>query len=214
MLAWWLPLLKHARHSSPLDKCHPCSGDTEAEEEHPPRRLLAGRSQGNLRRLFGVQPASSRPDQGTAAVPRRTAGRPQRANSQASVIRQDLLAPVIPGHESDEEANSEAGTEQGHSGRAEPAERLRAGLSQRRPGEGPRASPQRGAAALRDVREDFAEAEEVQQAGLTQGEGHVPFSHPCSNIPWLLQTVLPLPCGIGAAAFVAASQNTCHALHK
>ena len=168
-------------HSQKLSNA--CSGDTEAEEEHPPRRLLAGQSQGNPRRLFGGQPASTRPDQGTAAVPRRTAGRPRRANSQASVIRQDLLAPVRPGHESDEEAASEAGTEQDQPARTDPAERPRPGLFQRQPGETPRASPQRGAAALRDVREDLAEAGEAQQAGVMQGEGHVPCSHPCSNKP-------------------------------
>ena len=47
--------------------------------------------------------------------------------------------------------------------------RAGAGLSRRRLGEGGRASPQRGAAALRDVREDFAEGGDPQD-GLMQGE--------------------------------------------
>lgn len=105
-----------------------------------------------------------------AASPKRAAGRPQRAKSQSSVIRQDLLAPVRPGHESDEETASEAGTEQPARNDAGDGARAGAGLSLRRLGEGPRGSPQRGAAALRDVREDFAEAGDLHQDGFMQGE--------------------------------------------
>lgn len=75
-----------------------------------------------------------------------------------------------PGHESDEEAASEAGTEQAARSDAVDGARAGAGLSLRRPGEGPRALPQRGAAALRDVREDFVEAGGLDQDGFMQGE--------------------------------------------
>ena len=146
-----------------------CRGDTEPEEEQPPRRVTA-RAQANPRRLFGGQSASTKPGHGMAAVPKKAAGRPKRINSQASVIRQDLLAPIRPGHESDEEAASEAGIEQPTRGDAGEGARAGIGLSMRHIGDSPRASPQRGSAALRDVREDFAEAGDPHQDGSMQGE--------------------------------------------
>lgn len=104
------------------------------------------------------------------ASPKRVAGRPHRAKSQSSIIRQDLLAPVRPGHESYQETVSEAGTQHAARSHAGDGARAGAGLSLRRLGEGPRASPQRGAAALRDAREDFVEAEDLPQDGFMRGE--------------------------------------------
>ena len=156
-------------HACPERQGVACSGDTEAEEEQPPRRATA-RLQANPRRPFGGQPAFPRPAQGMAASTKRAAGRPKRAKSQSSIIRQGLLAPVRPGHESDEESASEAGTEQAARSDAGDGARPGAGLSLRRLGEGPRVLPQRGAAALRDVRDDFVEARDVHQDGLMQGE--------------------------------------------
>lgn len=162
-----------------------CSGDTEAEEEQPPRRVTT-RPQANPRRLLGGQSATPRAAPGAAASSRRAAGRPKKSKSQSSIIRQDLLAPVRPGHESEEDSASEAGTEQ--PARSDAGEGTRAGagagLSLRRLGDGPRASPQRGAAALRDVREDFVEAGDLHHDGFMQGgSSHQWFSPPLPPPP-------------------------------
>lgn len=158
-------IIEHAQFQTSL-----CSGDSEAEQEQAPRRRTA-RPQANPRRLFGGgQSPPRRPPQGLAPAPKRAADRPQRATSKGLVMRQDLLAPVMPGHESDEETASEADMEVPARGEAGGGVRTGGGLSLRRLGEGPRASPQRGAAALRDVREDFVEAGDPHQDGLLQGE--------------------------------------------
>lgn len=159
-----------------------CRGDSEADQEQAPRRRTA-RPQSNPRRLFGVQSPPRRPAQGVTPAPKRTAGRPQRATSRGLVIRQDLLAPVRPGHESDEEAASEADMDAPARGEAGGGGRAGVGWSQRRLGEGGRASPQRDAAALRDVREDFAEGGDPHQDDLMQGEQTLLQSLMCQTTP-------------------------------
>lgn len=158
----------------------------EGEEEHPPRRFLAGRTQQPQlapRRLLGAgQSVPSRAVRipGGSAVPRGTASRPSRENSRAlaySGLHQDLLAPVVPAHESDEEALealAEAEIEEGASARAVGAERPAAGLVRRRLGDEyvPRVQSQRSAAALRDVRDDFNEADELQEDAVEQGDAY------------------------------------------
>ena len=153
----------------------PCSGETEAEEEQAPRRLLLGRSQrpqGSSRRLLGTAPARPARVLGTPSVPRT---RSRRENSQLvshqSVIHQDLLAPMSPGHESDEEAAPEAEAEESYSPRAAAVEQPGARPVRRRLGIGtnPRLQTPKGAAGLRDVREDFAEATAYQEEVKVQG---------------------------------------------
>jgi len=79
---------------------------------------------------------------------------------------------VIPGHESDEEVASEAETEEPQPARAVAAERPGVGPVRRRFGTDrvPRAQQHKGSAALRDVRDDFGEAEEQHEDSGTHGE--------------------------------------------
>ena len=157
-----------------------CSGETEAEEERPPRRLLAGRSQlsqAPSRRLLGGQAGPTRPVRipGASPVPKGTTGRPRRGPGRAvsrSVIHQDLLAPVIPGHDLDDEAVSEAEAEEVGSGGSVGAERPGVGTVRRRLGDDtvPRSQPQKSAAALRDVRDDFGGAQEQHEEFAVQSE--------------------------------------------
>lgn len=159
-----------------------CSGDSEADQQQVPRRRTA-HPQTNPRRLFGVQSPPGRPARGVTPAPNRTTGRPQRTINRGLVIRQDLLAPVRPGHESDEEAASEADMDAPARGEAGGGGLAGVGLSQRRLGEGGRASPQRGAAALRDVREDFAEGGDPHHDDLMQGEQTPLQSFRCQVLP-------------------------------
>lgn len=162
-----------------------CSGETEAEEERPPRRLLAGRSQPSQapsRRLLGGQAGPTRPVRipGASPVPKGTGSRPRRGPGRAvsrSVIHQDLLAPVIPGHDLDDEAVSEAEAEEvGAGGASMGAERPGMGTVRRRLGDDtvPRSQPQKSAAALRDVRDDFGGAQEQHEEFAVQSEPQNP----------------------------------------
>ena len=70
----------------------------------------------------------------------------------------------MPGHESDEEAASEAEAEEGVSLGTSGVDRPGLGTLRRRLGDDhdPRGHSQKGAAALRDVRDDFGEAQGQQ----------------------------------------------------
>lgn len=83
-----------------------------------------------------------------------------------------MLAPVIPGHESDEEAASEAEAEEGVSLGTSGVNRPGLETLRRRLGDDhvPRGHSQKGAAALRDVRDDFGEAQGQQEDAVLQGE--------------------------------------------
>ena len=83
-----------------------------------------------------------------------------------------MLAPVIPGHESDEEAASESEFEGGVSLGTSGVDRPGLGTLRRHLGDDhvPRVHSQKGAAALRDVRDDFGEAQEQQEDAVLQGE--------------------------------------------
>ncbi len=78
----------------------------------------------------------------------------------------------MPGHESDEEAASEAEAEEGVSLGTSGVDQPGLGTLRRRLGDDhvPRVHPQKGAAALRDVRDDFGEAQEQQEDAVLQGE--------------------------------------------
>ncbi|KAL0030805.1 hypothetical protein WJX77_007386 [Trebouxia sp. C0004] len=150
-------------------------GETEAEEDHPVRRLLVGRSQqpqAAPRRLLGGPSGPTGPVRipGASPVPKGTTSRP-RSGPSRSIIHQDLLAPVMPGHESDEEATSEAEAEEGVSLGTGGVDRSGLATLRRRLGDDhvPRAHSQKGAAALRDVRDDFGAAQEQQEDAVLQG---------------------------------------------
>ena len=150
-----------------------CSGETEAEENHPPRRLLAGRSQqpqAAPRRLLGGPSVPTGPVRipGASPVPKGTS----RRGPSRSIVHQDLLAPVMPGHESDEETACEAEAEEGVLLGTGGVDRPGLGTLRRRLGDDhdPRGHSQKGAAALRDVRDDFGEAQGQQEDAVLQGE--------------------------------------------
>ncbi len=78
----------------------------------------------------------------------------------------------MPGHESDEEAASEAEAEEGVSLGTSGVDRPGLGTLRRRLGDDhdPRGHSQKEAAALRDVRDDFGEAQGQHEDAVLQGE--------------------------------------------